>query len=109
MSSATRLTPVQVTLLLCGAEIFFMTGFATYTTLLPALQREWGLSNSEAGLISGIYFAGYVAATPVLTSLTRLMPSRLVPPFPGVTPATTLVPYSFIPRAWNEPSRPVIP
>ena len=49
------LTPVQLTLLLCAAEIFCMTGFASYTTLLPALQQEWGLSNSEAGLISGIY------------------------------------------------------
>jgi len=78
MSSATRLTPVRLTLLMCGAEIFSMTGFAAYTTLLPALQREWGLSNSEAGLISGIYFAGYVAATPVLTSLTDRVDSRRV-------------------------------
>ena len=55
-----------------------MTGFAAYTTLLPALQREWGLSNSEAGLISGIYYAGYVVATPVLTSLTDRVDSRRV-------------------------------
>lgn len=55
-----------------------MTGFTAYTTLLPALQREWGLSNSEAGLISGIYYAGYVAATPVLTSLTDRVDSRRV-------------------------------
>ena len=55
-----------------------MTGFAAYTTLLPALQREWGLSNSEAGLISGIYYAGYVMATPVLTALTDRVDSRRV-------------------------------
>jgi MFS family permease len=77
-ASGTRLTPVQLTLLLCGAEIFCMTGFATYTTLLPALQREWGLSNSEAGLISGMYYAGYVAATPILTSLTDRVDARRV-------------------------------
>jgi len=63
---------------MCGAEIFSMTGFAAYTTLLPALQREWGLSNSEAGLISGIYYAGYVMATPVLTALTDRVDSRRV-------------------------------
>ena len=63
---------------MCGAEIFNMTGFAAYTTLLPALQREWGLSNSEAGLVSGIYYAGYIAATPVLTSLTDRVDSRRV-------------------------------
>jgi MFS family permease len=78
MSSATQLTPVPLTLLMCGAEIFSMTGFAAYTTLLPVLQREWGLSNSEAGLVSGIYYAGYVMATPVLTSLTDRMDARRV-------------------------------
>ncbi len=76
--SQSRLSPVQLTLLMCGAEIFCMTGFAAYTTLLPALQREWGLSNSEAGLISGIYYAGYAAATPVLTSLTDRVDARRV-------------------------------
>ena len=73
-----RLTPVRLTLLMCMAETLCMTGFATYTTLLPALQREWGLSNSEAGLISGIYYAGYVAATPILTSLTDRVDARRV-------------------------------
>ena len=78
MSTTSRLSPVQLTLLMCGAEIFSMTGFAAYTTLLPVLQREWGLSNSEAGLIGGIYYAGYVAATPLLTSLTdRIDPRRI--------------------------------
>jgi MFS family permease len=78
MRSATRLTPVRLTLLMCGAEIFSMTGFAAYTTLLPVLQREWALSNSEAGLVSGIYYAGYVMATPILTSLTDRVDSRRV-------------------------------
>lgn len=77
-AAAPRLTPVRLTLLMCVAEIMGMTGFATYTTLLPALQREWGLSNSEAGLISGIYYAGYVAATPILTSLTDRLDARRV-------------------------------
>jgi MFS family permease len=63
---------------MCVAEVFSMTGFAAYTTLLPVLQREWGLSNSEAGLVSGIYFAGYVAATPILTSLTDRVDARRV-------------------------------
>lgn len=55
-----------------------MTGFAAYTTLLPVLQKEWTLSNSEAGFISGIFFAGYVVATPVLTSLTDRVDARRV-------------------------------
>lgn len=55
-----------------------MTGFAAYTTLLPVLQREWTLSNSEAGFVSGIFFAGYVVATPFLTSLTDRIDARRV-------------------------------
>ncbi len=79
MNSTDRLpAPIRLTLLMCGAEIFSMTGFAAYTTLLPTLQREWGLSNSEAGLVSGIYYAGYVMATPLLTSLTDRVDARRV-------------------------------
>jgi MFS family permease len=78
LTSAARLSPVRATALMCVAETLSMTGFAAYTTLLPALQSEWGLSNSEAGLISGIYFAGYVAATPILTSLTDRVDSRRI-------------------------------
>lgn len=34
-----------------------MTGFAAFTTLLPALVREWNISNSAAGAIGGIFGA----------------------------------------------------
>lgn len=71
--SARRLTATM-----CGAEVLSMTGFAAYTTLLPQLQREWGLSNSEAGAISGFLFAGYMLSVPVLTSLTDRMDSRRI-------------------------------
>ena len=63
---------------MCAAEALSMTGFAAYTTLLPQLQREWGLTNSEAGAISGFLFAGYMMSVPVLTSLTDRMDSRRI-------------------------------
>src|SRR3990172_5089588 len=37
------------------------------------------------------------------------MPSKEVPPFPGVTPATISVPYSLQAWVWNCPVEPVIP
>ena len=41
---------------------------------------------------------------------TGIRPSSVVwPPLPGVTPATSGVPYSSIARLWNSPSRPVMP
>jgi MFS family permease len=63
---------------MCLAETLSMTGFAAYTTLLPQLQREWSLSNSEAGAIGGIFYAGYMAAVPLLTSLTDRIDARRV-------------------------------
>jgi MFS family permease len=55
-----------------------MTGFATYPALLPRLQAEWALSNTEAGLVSGLFFAGYMAAVPVLTALTDRLDARRI-------------------------------
>jgi MFS family permease len=63
---------------MCGAHVASMTGFSTYATLLPQLQDEWGMNNAEAGFISGMFFAGYMAAVPVLTSLTDRMDARRI-------------------------------
>lgn len=78
MTSTSSHSAVRLTATMCVAEALSMTGFAAYTTLLPQLQREWELSNSGAGLIGGIYYAGYMAAVPVLTSLTDRIDSRRV-------------------------------
>ena len=67
-----------MTFTMCVAETFSMSGFAAYPTLLPQFQREWSLSNSEAGLIGGIVFAGYMTAVPALTALTDRMDSRRI-------------------------------
>src|SRR5258705_2558079 len=63
---------------MCAAHVASMTGFAAYSTLLPRLQDEWGLNNSQAGFISGAFFAGYMAAVPLLTSLTDRVDARRV-------------------------------
>src|SRR5260221_14332202 len=63
---------------MCAAHVASMTGFAAYSTLLPRLQDEWGLNNSQAGFISGAFFAGYMAAVPLLPSLTDRVDARRV-------------------------------
>ncbi len=77
-AAATNPSPKSVVLLLCAAEILSMTGFATYPALLPVLQSEWGLSNAEAGLISGSFFAGYMAAVPILVGSTDRVDARRI-------------------------------
>jgi MFS family permease len=63
---------------MCAAHVASMTGFSVYATLLPRLQDEWGMNNSQAGFISGMFFAGYMAAVPVLTSLTDRLDARRI-------------------------------
>src|SRR3954471_16673249 len=52
---------------------------------------------------------GAVSATASATVSKTGAPATLLPLPPGVTPETTLVPYSTICCVWNEPSLPVIP
>jgi MFS family permease len=63
---------------MCAAHVASMAGISTYATLLPRLQDEWGLNNSQAGLISGAFFGGYMAAVPLLSSLTDRVDARRV-------------------------------
>lgn len=72
------LSPVRVTALLCIAEILSMTSSVAYPALLPTLRDAWSISNSAAGLISGSYFAGYMVAVPILTSITDRIDARRV-------------------------------
>lgn len=61
------------------AVVSGMSGVIAFPALIPTFQAEWGLSNTQSGIISGIYFAGYAAAVPILTSLTdRVDPRRVV-------------------------------
>jgi MFS family permease len=60
------------------AEVLGMLGISSFAGLLPEFARLWHLSAAEAGWISGLYYAGYVAAVPVLTALTdRVDPRRI--------------------------------
>ncbi|HLF22760.1 MAG TPA: MFS transporter [Burkholderiales bacterium] len=72
------MTAGRVVILMCFAEALSMTTFATYPALIPVILPAWGLTNSEAGLISGMFFGGYMAAVPVLTSLTDRIDARRV-------------------------------
>lgn len=55
-----------------------MLGFSTYAALLPELRDAWSLSNSQAGVVGGMFFAGYVAAVSFSTALTDRIDARWV-------------------------------
>jgi len=66
----------RFTAFLCVAEIGTMLGYATFPTLLSTLQQAWGMSNTQAGVVSGAYFGGYMLAVPLLTALTDRLDAR---------------------------------
>src|SRR5262245_408626 len=63
---------------MCAAQACVQIGAFAVAALLPTLIAAWSLSNTEAGWISGIYYAAYTVAVPLLSSLTdRVDPKRV--------------------------------
>lgn len=63
---------------MCLAQVLTMLGVFAFPALLPEFVEIWDLTNSQAGWISGTYFAGYSVAVPVLTSLTDRIDARRI-------------------------------
>jgi MFS family permease len=80
---------------MCAAHVASMAGFSVYATLLPRLQDEWHMNNSQAGFISGMFFAGYMAAVPVLTSLTDRTDARRIYLASSLVAAAALAGFAF--------------
>jgi MFS family permease len=74
----TTLTPNSTAVTLLVAHILSMLGFSTYAALLPELRDAWSLSNSQAGIVGGMFFAGYVATVSLSTALTDRTDARRV-------------------------------
>lgn len=70
--------PAPFVFLICLAETLSMTGTMYFPALLPSLQAEWGLTNTEAGWINGVFFAGYAVTAPFLVGLTDRIDARRI-------------------------------
>ena len=55
-----------------------MLGSQTYAALLPQLRDEWAISNAQAGVVGGMFFAGYIATVSYWTALTDRVDARKV-------------------------------
>jgi predicted MFS family arabinose efflux permease len=62
----------------CLAEILGMAPFSMFLAIQTELRDAWRLSNTETGWISSGYYAGYMLAVPVLSSLTDRVDARAV-------------------------------
>lgn len=86
----------------CAAEVLTMLGFSTFAALLPFFKQTWRLSNTDAGWISAIFFAGYTLAVPVLVGLTdRVDPKRVYLASAALTAAANLGFAAFAEGFWS--------
>ncbi|NGM20308.1 MFS transporter [Roseomonas stagni] len=69
-----RLTDQRFTAAIVVAQTLAQIGAFTLPALLPGYLDRWDLSATEAGWLVGAFFAAYVAAVPVLVSLTDRVP-----------------------------------
>ena len=58
------------------AHVLSMAGFSTFAALLPELRALWRLTNSEAGVVSGMFFVGYAGSVSYWTALTDRIDAR---------------------------------
>src|SRR6185369_15050185 len=65
-------------ILLCSCQLFIMLVFINYSAILPILRREWGMSNTQAGMIFSTYQLGYIASGVLLSALTDRMNTKLI-------------------------------
>jgi len=70
--------PAPFVFLICLAETLSMTGTMYFPALLPSFQGEWGLTNTAAGWINGVFFAGYAITSPILVGLTDRIDARRI-------------------------------
>jgi len=70
--------PAPFVFLICLAETLSMTGTMYFPALLPSFQGEWGLTNTAAGWINGVFFAGYAITSPILVGLTDRVDARRI-------------------------------
>ena len=89
--NASAPNPLRLVLLLCGAEALAMAGFGSYPALLTTLQHAWTMNASEAGLVSGAFFLGYMLTVPFLSGWTDRIDARLVFAFSSLLAAAASV------------------
>lgn len=62
----------------CTAQTLAQVGAFTFAALLPVFFREWGLSHTEAGWLSGVIFGAYAIAVVFILPITdRIDPRRV--------------------------------
>ena len=76
--SIRTLSGARLVAIVCVAQVLVQIGAFFWPALLPGMMPLWGLTNSEAGWITAIFFAAYLVAVPILVTLTDRIDAKLV-------------------------------
>lgn len=60
------------------SEVLVFAGIFSFPALVPTFIEQWNLTYTQAGWVSGIYFAGYVVSVLVIVRMTEYIDARLV-------------------------------
>ena len=71
-------TGPRLVALVCAAQVLVQLGAYFWPALLPGMMPLWGLTNSEAGWITAIFYGAYLLAVPILVTLTDRIDARWV-------------------------------
>ena len=63
---------------MCAAQVCAQIGAYTWPALLPTFMADWHLTNREAGWITGVFYAAYALAVPILVTSTDRVDARAV-------------------------------
>ena len=73
-----RLSDAQLVAVVCTAQVLVQLGAFFWPALLPGMMPRWGLTNSESGWITAIFYGAYLVAVPILVTLTDRIDARRV-------------------------------
>lgn len=76
--AARALSGARLVAVVCAAQVLVQIGAFFWPALLPTMIPLWGLTNSEAGWITGIFYAAYIVAVPILVTLTDRVDAKRV-------------------------------
>ncbi|MGB0629425.1 MAG: MFS transporter [Alphaproteobacteria bacterium] len=88
--------PAALTILCCTFLVLNLLAFMTVAAVLPTLIAEWNMSNTQAGWLGGIYFAGYMVAVPFLLPLTDRIPPKAVSLGGGIVGAASALSFALL-------------
>ena len=72
------LSGARLVAVVCAAQVLVQLGAYFWPALLPGMMPLWGLSNSEAGWITAMFYGAYMVSVPILVTLTDRIDARRV-------------------------------